>query len=59
MRKFREILGDQVGGAAIEYALIAALISLAALNSLEGMGDQIGSTFDQLSSTFKTANADN
>lgn len=55
MRKFRNIFGDNVGGTAIEYALIAALISLAALNALQGMGGQIGSTFNQLATTLGAA----
>lgn len=47
MRRLREIFGEDAGTAAIEYALIAALISLAAINTFQTIGEQIGATLGQ------------
>lgn len=48
MRRLREIFGEEAGTAAIEYALIAALISLAAINTFQAIGEQVGATLGQV-----------
>ena len=46
------ILRNEDGATAIEYGLIAALIAVAAISALQGLGDQLASTFDTTSSTM-------
>lgn len=48
MRRLREIFGDDAGATAIEYGLIAALISLAAINTFPVIGDQVGTALGQV-----------
>lgn len=45
------------GATAIEYGLIAALIAVAAITAMMGMGSQLKSTFSKTSSTIGTANS--
>ena len=42
-------LADQSGATAIEYGLIAALISVAAIAAMTGIGTKLGSTFNNVS----------
>ena len=44
MKAFRRILRDDKGATAIEYGLIAALISVAAIAALQGVGNQLNTT---------------
>ena len=44
MKAFLRILRDQRGATAIEYGLIAALVSVAAIAALQGVGSQLNST---------------
>lgn len=41
------------GATAIEYAMILAVISLAGMVAVQGMGDQISSTFNVTSSAME------
>ncbi|HEX9947683.1 MAG TPA: Flp family type IVb pilin [Allosphingosinicella sp.] len=45
MRHLRHILRDCRGGNAIEYALVAALIAVAAVVAFQNLGTQIDNTF--------------
>ncbi|MEO7827566.1 MAG: Flp family type IVb pilin [Allosphingosinicella sp.] len=45
MRQFRTILHDRRGATAIEYALVASLISVAAIVAFQNLGKQTDSTF--------------
>ena len=43
---------DRKGATAIEYALIVGLIAIAAIAAMQGIGDQLGTTFNSTSSTM-------
>ena len=43
-----KIFRDEDGATAIEYALIATLIAVAAITAFRGLGDQISSTFNHV-----------
>ncbi len=49
LRKFRK---DQCGATAIEYGLIAAIISIAGVVSFIAMGDSLNRIFDKISTTI-------
>ena len=59
--KFRKFLtnrlGDQSGATAIEYGLIAALIAVAAIAAMQGLGDSLKTTFNSTSSSMASASA--
>ncbi len=46
---------DEDGATAIEYGLIAALVSVAAIGALTAMGDSLSSLFDTVSTALSTA----
>jgi pilus assembly protein Flp/PilA len=46
MQKIRKMFADKKGATAIEYGLIAALIAVAAIAAMQGLGTQLRSTFD-------------
>ncbi|MFO1241724.1 MAG: Flp family type IVb pilin [Rickettsiales bacterium] len=48
MNTFKQFLGDESGATAIEYGLIAALISIAAVLVLRGVGTSINKTFSTI-----------
>ena len=52
MTNFRHMLRDRRGATAIEYGLIAALIAVAAVGAMSGLGDQISKTFNNSSTTM-------
>jgi pilus assembly protein Flp/PilA len=43
-------LKDESGATAIEYGLIAALIAVAAIAAMQGLGTQLSNTFTHVSS---------
>jgi pilus assembly protein Flp/PilA len=45
MRLFRRLWTDKRGATAIEYALIASLISVAAIAGYEALGDKLQDSF--------------
>lgn len=55
MLKIRNLLKDKKGATAIEYGLIAALIAVAAITALSGVGNQLGDTFNGVSDELKDA----
>ena len=57
IRFLRKLANDRKGATAIEYGLIAALIAVAAIAAMQGMGSLLTSTFDKTSSTMSTANS--
>lgn len=59
MRIIRKMLADRTGGTAIEYALIAALISAAGLTAFQTMGDQLKLTYANLVEQLHTTNTSN
>ncbi len=46
---------EDSGATAIEYGLIAALVSVAAIGALTAMGDSLSSLFDTVSTALSTA----
>lgn len=44
-----QMLTDNSGATAIEYGLIAALIAIAAVGAMSGLGSQISKTFNNAS----------
>ena len=52
MRIFRKLAKDNAGATAIEYGLIAALIAVAAISAMQGLGTQLKETFSTTSSSM-------
>lgn len=51
----RDMLHDDSGATAIEYGLIAALVSVAAIGALGAMGGSLESIFSSVSDTLEGA----
>lgn len=51
----KRFVGDNCGATAIEYSLIAALISVAAIAALDNVGTSLGSMFTTVSSTINAS----
>jgi pilus assembly protein Flp/PilA len=49
MHHMKKILRDKRGATAIEYGLIAALIAVAAITAMGGLGNQLKKTFNNAS----------
>ncbi|MEZ5825643.1 MAG: Flp family type IVb pilin [Geminicoccaceae bacterium] len=56
MNAIKNLMKDESGATAIEYGLIAALVSVAILAILSQLGDQLVTTFTSIESELKTAN---
>jgi pilus assembly protein Flp/PilA len=56
MSTFRRFVKDDSGATAIEYGLIAALVSVAIIVMLGTLGEQLGITFDTVATKLETAN---
>jgi pilus assembly protein Flp/PilA len=54
MKMIRKALKNRKGATAIEYGLIAALIAVAAITAMSGLGTQLNTTFTNI--TTKLAN---
>jgi pilus assembly protein Flp/PilA len=52
MKFFKKLRRDEAGATAIEYGLIAALIAVAAISAMQGLGKQLSSTFTSTSSAM-------
>jgi pilus assembly protein Flp/PilA len=50
MTKFVSFLKNESGATAIEYGLIAALIAVAAIAAMSSLGNNLGNTFNDVSS---------
>ena len=57
MTFFKKLIGDEAGATAIEYGLIAALIAVAVMTTVSGLGSQLNTTFSKTSSQLGAANA--
>jgi pilus assembly protein Flp/PilA len=53
MQKIRTFLKNNKGATAIEYGLIAALIAVAAIAAMQGLGNQLKTTFSNVSTSMK------
>jgi len=52
MQYIRKLIGNSKGATAIEYGLIAALIAVAAIAAMQGLGSSITTTFNNASSAM-------
>ena len=55
MFTIKKFLNDESGATAIEYGLIAALVSVAAIGALSAMGGSLDSMFTSVSGHLDTA----
>ena len=53
MAKFLNLIKNNKGATAIEYGLIAALIAVAAIAAMGNIGNNLGSTFNEVSSELE------
>lgn len=53
MKFINKLLRDEQGATAIEYGLIAALIAVAAITAMQGLGNTLGNTFNEVSSKME------
>ncbi|MXP43826.1 Flp family type IVb pilin [Allopontixanthobacter sediminis] len=53
MKFINKLIRNEDGATAIEYGLIAALIAVAAITAMQGLGDQLGATFNEVSDEMK------
>jgi pilus assembly protein Flp/PilA len=51
------IFREESGATAVEYGLIAALIAVAIMTTVSGLGSQLKTTFSKTSSQLGAANA--
>lgn len=54
MKLLAKLRSDEAGATAIEYGLIAALIAVAAITAMQGMGNQLKTTFNTASSAMSS-----
>jgi pilus assembly protein Flp/PilA len=52
MKFIKKLFRNEAGATAIEYGLIAALIAVAAISAMQGLGSQLGKTFNATSSSM-------
>jgi pilus assembly protein Flp/PilA len=55
MKKFLAFLKDDSGATAIEYGLIAALVSVAAIAALTSMGSSLKNMYEAVSNALSSA----
>jgi pilus assembly protein Flp/PilA len=55
MSRLFRLVRDDRGGTAIEYSLIGALIAVAAIVAMQGLGDQVNTTFGNVTETMDAA----
>lgn len=53
MQFIRNLIHESKGATAIEYGLIAALIAVAAIAAMQGVGTSLQTTFNNVSSSMK------
>jgi len=56
MKFINKLFRDEAGATAIEYGLIAALIAVAAITAMQGLGNELQTTFNTTSGAMSTAN---
>ncbi len=57
MKFINKLIRNEAGATAIEYGLIAALIAVAAITAMQGLGAELQTTFNTTSSAMAGANA--
>lgn len=58
MNKFVNMLKSEDGATAIEYALIAALVSIIAIVAMSSVGTEVNSSFSNVASSLSSANSE-
>ncbi len=53
MTRFIKLLKNNKGATAIEYGLIAALIAVAAIGAMQGIGTKLNTTFNNVANSLK------
>ena len=56
MTFFKKLIRDESGATAIEYGLIAALIAVAAITAMQGLGNELNTTFSTVSTKLGETN---
>ena len=56
MTRFIQLLRDKKGATAIEYGVIAALIAVAAIAAMQGLGTSLNTTFTNVSTAMQGSN---
>lgn len=56
MKFFNKLIRDEAGATAIEYGLIAALIAVAAITAMQGLGNELKRTFNTTGAEMKKGN---
>ena len=57
MKFINKLIRNEAGATAIEYGLIAALIAVAAITAMNGLGSELKTTFTTTSGAMATANS--
>ena len=57
MQKIRNFIKNSKGATAIEYGLIAALIAVAAIAAMSGLGNQLSKTFGNVNTKMGAGTA--
>jgi pilus assembly protein Flp/PilA len=57
MKFIKKLFKNEAGATAIEYGLIAALIAVAAITAMQGLGSELQTTFNTTAGAMQTANA--
>ena len=57
MKTIRKFFKNSKGATAIEYGLIAALIAVAAIAAMQGLGNSLNKTFNNVSTKLNTSTA--
>ncbi len=55
MQNIRNFIRNSKGATAIEYGLIAALIAVAAIAAMQGLGNKLTTTFNNVTSNMKVS----
>ncbi len=55
LKSFKLFCGDESGATAIEYGLIAALVSVAAIGAFTTLGESLNTVFGEVSNAMTNA----
>ncbi|QPD00206.1 MULTISPECIES: Flp family type IVb pilin [Qipengyuania] len=56
MKLIRNLASDESGATAIEYGLLVALIAIAAIASLQAVGNELSTTMNKIGTTMSNGN---
>ena len=59
MKFINKLFRDEAGATAIEYGLIAALIAVAAITAMQGLGNELSTTFNTTATKMACGNQAN